>query len=254
MGYVLSVFDFLGAVVIYAVRTFAYLFTGRLNLRLTARQMEFLGVNTIPLAVMVLSFVGATICYLLAEELGKRGAANYTGGFLLVAMLREFIPVLTGVVMAGKAGAAITSEIGSMKISSQIDALRALSTDPHWFLTAPRVIALFIMLPVVGAFAGVAGFYAGYAMVHYKIGLSYASFSAHVSTFTVAGDFFTSLIKCLVFGVVVAAVGCFMGYRVKGGAAGVGREVTNSVVVSIVMIFGLDLVLLPLNHWLKEIL
>lgn len=253
MGYVLGVFDFLGAVVVYVARTLTYLFTGRLNLRLTTRQMEFLGVNTIPLAVLVLSFVGATICYLLAEELGKRGAAGYTGGFLLVAMLREFIPVLTGVVMAGKAGAAITSEIGSMKISSQIDALRALSTDPHWFLTAPRVVALLIMLPVVGAFAGVAGFYAGYAMVHTKIGLSYASFSSQVSTFAAAGDFFTCLIKCLIFGVVVAVVGCFMGYRVKGGAAGVGREVTNSVVVSIVMIFGLDLVLLPLNHWLKEI-
>lgn len=254
MGYVLGVFDFLGAVVVYVARTFAYLFTGRLNLRLTTRQMEFLGVNTIPLAVLVLSFVGATICYLLAEELGKRGAAGYTGGFLLVAMLREFIPVLTGVVMAGKAGAAITSEIGSMRISSQIDALRALSTDPHWFLTAPRVVALLIMLPVVGAFAGVVGYYAGYAMVHYKIGLSYASFSSQVSTFATAGDFFTCLIKCLIFGVVIAAVGCYMGYRVKGGAAGVGREVTNSVVVSIVMIFGLDLVLLPLNHWLKEII
>ncbi len=246
MGHLLGVFDFLGAIIIYFARTLGYLFTGKLNLRLTARQMEFLGVNTIPLAVLVLSFVGATMCYLLAEELGKRGAEGYTGGFLLVGLLREFIPVLTGVVMAGKAGAAITSEIGSMKISSQIDALRALSTDPHWFLTAPRVIALLVMLPLVGTFAGVSGFYAGYAMAHYKIGISYASFTSNLTAFTAANDFYACLVKCLVFGAVVATVGCFMGYRVKGGAAGVGREVTNSVVVSIVMIFGLDLVLLPI--------
>jgi len=245
MGYILGVFDFLGAIADYFWRTLSILARGRLNLKLTVRQMEFLGVNTIPLAMIVLAFVGATMCYLLAEELGKRGAASYTGGFLLVGLLREFIPVLTGVVMAGKAGAAITSEIGSMKISSQIDALRALSTDPHWFLTAPRVVALLIMLPVVGAFSGFAGFYSGYAMAHYKIGLSYASFTANLTTFVAANDFFACLVKCLVFGAVVATVGCFMGYRVQGGAAGVGREVTNSVVVSIVMVFGLDLLLLP---------
>lgn len=208
--------------------------------------MEFLGVNTIPLAMMVCAFVGATMSYLLAEELGKRGAANYTGGFLLVALLREFIPVLSGVVMAGKAGSAITSEIGSMKITSQIEALRALSTDPHWFLTAPRIIALLVMLPVVGVFSGFAGFYAGFAMANAKIGISYASYSLYINSFVVANDFFACFIKCLVFGIVVAAVGCYMGYRVEGGAAGVGREVTNSVVVSIVMIFGLDLLLLPI--------
>ncbi len=246
MGHILGLFDFLGAVVVYTARTLTYLFTGRLSWRLVARQMEFLGVNTIPLAMMVCAFVGATMSYLLAEELGKRGAANYTGGFLLVALLREFIPVLSGVVMAGKAGSAITSEIGSMKITSQIEALRALSTDPHWFLTAPRIIALLVMLPVVGVFSGFAGFYAGFAMANAKIGISYASYSLYINSFVVANDFFACFIKCLVFGIVVAAVGCYMGYRVEGGAAGVGREVTNSVVVSIVMIFGLDLLLLPI--------
>ncbi len=245
MGYTLGLFDFLGAVIIYIGRTMGYLFTGRLSWRLVARQMEFLGVNTIPLAMLVCSFVGATMCYLLADELGKRGAAGYTGGFLLVGLLREFIPVLSGVVMAGKAGSAITSELGSMKITSQIDALRALSTDPHWFLTAPRILALIVMLPIVGTFAGFGGFYAGYLMAHQKIGITYPNFTSHLTSFVAANDFFACLIKCLIFGAVVAAVGCYMGYRVEGGAAGVGREVTNSVVVSIVMIFGLDLLLLP---------
>jgi phospholipid/cholesterol/gamma-HCH transport system permease protein len=241
----LGVFDFLGAVVVYIGRTLGYIITGRLSWRLAARQMEFLGVNTVPLSMLVLSFVGAVMCYLLADELGKRGAAAYTGGFLLVALMREFIPVLAGVVMAGKAGSAITSEIGSMKISSQIDALRALSTDPHWFLTAPRIIALIIMLPIVGAFSGFAGFFAGYWMANMKIGISYANFTSHLTSFVDGSDFFACLVKCVTFGAVVAAVGCYMGYRVEGGAAGVGREVTNSVVVSIVMIFGLDLLLLP---------
>lgn len=245
MRYVLIALEFVGEMLIYFARTLWYFVTGKLNYFLTSRQMSALGVNSIPLGMLVLGFVGATISYLLAEELGKRGASAYVGGILLVAMLRELIPLLTGVVLAGKAGAAITSEIGSMRITSQIEALRALSTDPHWFLTAPRVFALLVMAPVVGVFGGFAGFYAGYFMAHHKIGLSYVSFTANLGRLVTTGDFLGCGLKLLIFGAVVAIVGCFMGYQVKRGAEDVGRAVTNSVVLSIVLIFGLDLLLLP---------
>ncbi|OPX22876.1 MAG: hypothetical protein B1H03_03270 [Planctomycetales bacterium 4484_113] len=238
--------EFVGDMVIYFARTIWYFLTGKLNYFLTSRQMSALGVNSIPLAMLVMGFVGATVSYLLAEELGKRGASAYVGGILLLALLRELIPLLTGVVLAGKAGAAITSEIGSMRITSQIDALRALSTDPHWFLTAPRVFALLVMSPVVGVFAGFAGFLAGYYMAFHKIGLSYAAYTANIAyPFVKLSDFRGCLVKLLIFGAVVAIVGCFMGYQVKRGAEDVGRAVTNSVVLSIVLIFGLDLLLLP---------
>jgi len=246
MRYVVVALEFLGDVVIYFARTIWYFVTGRLNYFLTSRQMSALGVNSIPLGMLVLGFVGATVSYLLAEELGKRGASAYVGGILLLAMLRELIPLLSGVVLAGKAGAAITSEIGSMRITSQIDALRALSTDPHWFLTAPRVFALLVMSPVVGVFGGFAGFYSGYYMARQKIGLSFATYTANVThPFVEWSDFRGCLVKLLIFGAVVAIVGCFMGYQVKRGAEEVGRMVTNSVVLSIVLVFALDLALLP---------
>ncbi len=245
MKYALNALDFVGGLGVYLWRTLYFLATGKLNYRLTTRQMDLLGINSVPLAMLVLAFVGATVTYLLVEELGKRGLSSYIGGFLLVGLLRELIPILTGVVLAGKAGAAITSEIGSMKITSQIDALEALSTDPHWFLTAPRVIALIITTPVVGTFAGFAGFYAGYFMVYAKLGMPFAGYVANIDKFVTDNDFFACLIKLIIFGAVVAITGCFMGYRVEGGAEGVGKYVTLSVVLSIVLIFGLDLLLLP---------
>lgn len=245
MRYALDALDYTGGLALYLWRTFYFLITGRLNLNLTLRQMNFLGINSIPLAVLVLCFVGATVSYLLAEELGKRGASAYVGGFLLVAILRELLPVLTGIVLAGKAGAAITSEIGSMKITSQIDALEALSTDPHWFLTAPRVFALVVTTPVVGVFSGFAGFYTGYFMAHRKIGIPMATFVSNLDRFVSERDFFACLVKLILFGAVVAVTGCYMGYRVEGSAESLGRCVTLSVVLAIVLIFGLDLLLLP---------
>ncbi len=244
MKHVIEALDFVGGTVIYLWRTLFFLFTGKLNLRLTLRQMDLLGMNSIPLAMLVLAFVGATVSYLLSEELGKRGAGAYVGGFLLIGLLRELLPILTGIVLAGKAGSAITSEIGSMKITSQLDALRALSTDPHWFLTAPRVLALILAAPIVGVFSGFSGFYAGYYMAHLRLGISLAGFVANLDKFVSERDFVACLIKLVMFGAVVGIVGCYMGYRVEGGASGVGKAVTYSVVLSIALIFFLDLIML----------
>ena len=245
MRYVLNTADFIGSFVLYIYRIFSFIVSFRLSSSLTLKQFEFLGTNSIPLAVLVLSFVGATVSYLLAEELGKRGAGAYVGGFLLVGLLRELLPILTGIVLAGKAGAAITSEIGTMKITSQIEAMESLSTDPHWFLTAPRVVALTLASTIVGVFAGFAGFYSGYLMAYQKLGISFATFTAHLDRFVSARDFFACLVKLVLFGLVVAFVGCYLGYKVEGGASGVGKAVTYSVVLSIALIFALDLLLLP---------
>jgi len=245
MRYVLNTADFIGSFVLYIYRILRFIASFRLSFSLTLRQFEFLGTNSIPLAVLVLSFVGATVSYLLAEELGKRGAGAYVGGFLLVGLLRELLPILTGIVLAGKAGAAITSEIGSMKITSQIEAMESLSTDPHWFLTAPRVVALTIASPIVAVFSGFASFYSGYLMAYRKLGISFATFTAHLDRFVDPRDFYACLVKLLLFGLLVGVVGCYLGYKVEGGASGVGKAVTYSVVLSIALIFALDLLLLP---------
>ena len=226
-------------------KMFRLIVRGRVNYRLLVIQMAQLGVNSIPISCLVMAFVGASLTYILAGEFVKRGAGWAVGAMLLLVLLREMIPVLTSVVMAGFVGASITSEIGSMEITEQIDALKALSTDPDWYLTLPRMLGVVLMMPIIGAFAGYAAFFSGYLMAHTRTGLNYPLFMFAVPKFVEFSDYRACLIKLVIFGATVALVGCYYGFNTKGGAAGVGRAVTASVVTSIVLIFALDLILMP---------
>ena len=156
------------------------------------------------------------------------------------------IPVLTGVVLAGKVGASITSEIGTMKISEQLDALKALATDPDWYLTIPRVLGLVLMAPVVAAFSGYAGFFAGYLMAWDQISLQYVTYVAEIPKFVQVSDFRACMIKTVVFAATVGITACHHGFTASKGASGVGQAVTLSVTNSIVLIFALDLILMPI--------
>jgi phospholipid/cholesterol/gamma-HCH transport system permease protein len=237
-----AVCDFIGGIALLAWRVLKLIFKGRVNLSLLLQQMALLGYNSIFIAVLVLSFVGAVFTYVLSDELSSRGAGNLVGGLLLLIMLRELLPLVVSVVMAGKIGAAITSEIGTMKISEQLDALKALSTDPDWYLTTPRVLAGILMTPVVAIFAGYGCWYAGYWMAKVNTGMSYATFRSQVTILVGYPDFTVGFVKCMVFGMVVVLTACFYGYRAYGGAAGVGRAVTESVTMNIILIYALDLV------------
>lgn len=243
MKYVISMLEFVGGVTILAWRVLRLLVTGRVNFSLLIPQMATLGVNSIPISMLVLGFAGAVITLILAPELSDRGAGSMMGGLLLLVLLREFIPVFTGVVLAGKIGASITSEIGTMKITEQLDALKALSTDPDWYLSTPRVLAGMLMTPVIAVFAGYAGWIGGYYTAHKSTGISYALFHSSVSMLVEPSDYRICAIKCIVFSAVIVLTACFVGYRAEGGAAGVGRAVTNSVVANIVLLFAFDLML-----------
>jgi len=243
LKYVINMLEFIGGVAILAWRVIKLVFTGRANFGLLLPQMAFLGVNSIPISMLVLGFAGAVITLILAPELQERGAGHMMGGLLLVVLLREFIPVFTGVVLAGKIGASITSEIGTMKITEQLDALKALSTDPDWYLTMPRVLAGVLMTPVIAVFAGYAGWYGGFYTAHKSTDISYELFRSSTDFLVDDKDYHTCLIKCMVFSAVIVLTACYIGYRARGGAAGVGRAVTNSVVANIVLLFAFDLLL-----------
>jgi phospholipid/cholesterol/gamma-HCH transport system permease protein len=208
--------------------------------------MVALAINSIPIACVVLGFAGATFCYVLTYELGKYGQAGIVGGLLLATLLRELLPAFTAIVLAGRSGAAITSEIGSMKISEQLDALSALSTDPDWYLTLPRVLAGVLMMPFVNVFAGYTAWYAGYWVAHRRNGMTYTAFSSSVQQIVDIKHFNTCVIKSIVFSIVLVLVACHYGFKAQGGAAGVGKVVTRSVVMNIVMIFALDLLITAL--------
>ncbi len=240
-----DIFALIGAVALLLVRCSARIATLRVNPALLIRQMALLGVDTIPIAALVQSFVGASLSYVMARELAERGAQLLLPGSILLIELRELLPVLTAVVFAGKVGASITAEIGAMRVTEQIDALRTLHVDPDWYLTIPRLLAALIMMPVVAVFAGYAGYYSAWFMAKAQIGMSLSTFVQYSGLFVDVWDYYASLIKLLVFASTVTLVAVVYGYRSTGGAAGVGRAVTASVTTSIVLIFALDLILLP---------
>jgi phospholipid/cholesterol/gamma-HCH transport system permease protein len=243
LKYLQGMLEFIGGVTILTGNVLRLLLRGRLSFSLLVQQMATLGVNSIPIAMLVLCFASAVFTWLIAKELAEKGVGHLTGGLLMIVLLREFIPVFTGIALAGKIGAPITSEIGTMKISEQLDALKALSTDPDWYLTLPRVLGGMLMMPVVAVFAGYGGWFAGYLTAHAQIDVSYALFKSSVSALVDSGDYVMCVVKCVVFSAVIVLTACYMGYRAEGGAAGVGRAVTNSVVVNIVLLFVFDLVL-----------
>lgn len=245
MRYVYSALEFVGGIAILWWRLAKLIVRGQVSFPLLLQQMVTLGINSIPISVMVLSFSGAIFTFILADNLVERGAGSMLGGLLLVVLLRDFIPVFTGIVLAGKIGASITSEIGSMKTSEQLDALKALSTDPDWYLYLPRVLGGTLMMPVIATFAGYGGWYAGYLTANSQVGMAYATFTANISLVDMK-DFTICLVKSLVFATTIVLTACHMGSNCRPGAAGVGRAVTNSVVVNIVLLFALDLLLTAL--------
>jgi phospholipid/cholesterol/gamma-HCH transport system permease protein len=246
LRYMETLLEFAGSITLLATRVLRFAFSGRVNGALLLHQMVLLGINSIPIGIMVLGFGGSVFTFVLAREMDQRGAGSLVGGIMLLILLREIIPLFVGIVLAGKVGAAITSELGSMQISQQLDALRALSTDPHWFLTTPRVLAGILMTPVVAVFAGYSAWWTGYYTAHLQVGMSYNAFTSSVRMLVDEKDFFMCFIKCAVFGASIVLTACHFGYTSRGGAAGVGRGVTNGVTINIALLFALDLLITAL--------
>ena len=209
----------------------------RMNLRHVIYQMSHLGVDTMPIVFMMIVFTGMVMVWQTSPALARAGAQSTTGGFVALAMFRELGPVLSAVVMAGRVGAAITAEIGSMKVTEQIDALRVMATDPIGYLVVPRFVACILMTPMVVTFANLMGIAGGFLVATVYTNVGPYTFMHSIETFTVFSDFTGGLIKSMFFGGIVAIVGCLKGMGAKGGAEGVGNATTSSVVTSIVWIF-----------------
>jgi phospholipid/cholesterol/gamma-HCH transport system permease protein len=207
------------------------------SIRETIKQMTKLGVDSLPIVVVTTTAAGMVFAVQTAQEFAKLGASDSVGAIVTIAMGRELVPILSGVVVAGRVGAAITAEIGSMKVTEQIDALRVMAVSPAVYLVAPRILACVLMLPVLGIFANVVGSWGGYFVAHAYAGVTSYSYLNSIKVFCVPFDIVGGLIKCMFFGCIVATVGCHKGLNAVSGAEGVGIATTGSVVLSIIMIF-----------------
>jgi phospholipid/cholesterol/gamma-HCH transport system permease protein len=239
---VFSAFDFFGDCVLLLVRSLSYLARGRVGLRRTAQQMAVAGSGSLPIVVVTLLCVGMAWGWHTAVLMVRFGASSYFGGGTAVAIARELGPALCGVVVAARVGSAFAAELGTMTVTEQVDALRALAISPIRFLVLPRLIACVIMLPILAVIADAAGILGAFA-VSAHFGVSSGEYIASVQQWLSPRDLYGGVAKTVVFGLIIALVGCRQGLRATAGAAGVGRATTSAVVLSIVLIYAANLLL-----------
>lgn len=236
-GPVIRFFEQVGQVTKLILETLYYVICGEIDFKEVVKQMLALGVQSIPIVLTVSGFTGMVFSLQVSQEFERFGAASLIGQLLSLAVVRELGPVLTGVVVAGRAGSAIAAEIGTMKITEQVDALRALATSPTQYLVVPRFMACLIMLPVLTVFANLFGMIGGYLVAVYQIGVVPQVFFESSVNFIRLYDLFCSLIKAAVFGVIIVFASCVQGLNTEKGAQGVGDSAIASVVNGMIGVF-----------------
>ncbi|MCQ9206589.1 MAG: ABC transporter permease [Omnitrophica bacterium] len=206
-------------------------------------QMVFIGVRSVIIVFFVAFFTGIVIAMQSAYQLAQLGGTIYVAAMVSVTMARELGPVLTALVVAGRIGAAITAELGTMKVSEQIEALDVLALNPVRFLVVPRFLALLIMLPCLTVMSDLVGMVGGFLVGVYNLGLNPYRYIDVSFEFLVWRDIWTGVLKSVVFAITIAIIGCYMGLNTTGGAEGVGKYTTLSVVTSFILIVLFDCIL-----------
>src|SRR3989338_3691572 len=206
-------------------------------------QMVFAGVGSMAIASFVSFFTGIVIAMQSAYQFSRFGANIYVAPMVSVGLARELGPVLTALVVAGRVGAAITAELGTMKVTEQIEALDTMALNPIRFLVVPRFLSLLVMLPCLVIFADIVGIFGGFLVCVFNLRLDPYRYLTFSFQFMAWKDVWTGLVKSVVFGITISMIGCYMGLNTKGGAEGVGRSTTLSVVTSFVLIVLFDCVL-----------
>jgi len=228
----------IGKIVLLLMQTINILYRrGVLDWKMLINQMVEVGVNSLPITLLIALFTGIVIGLQTALQFARFGALSMLGGVVALTFARELAPVLTGVVVAGRVGSSFTAEIGSMKVTEQIDALRALAVHPLAYLVLPRLLSCLFMLPILVLFANIIGVMGGYWMSHIYTGIDFRTYVDSIALLLTPGDIWGGLYKAFFFGLIIALIGCYKGLNVQGGASGVGRATTQSVVVSIILIF-----------------
>lgn len=208
-------------------------------------QMAFVGVNSIPIVALTTMFSGAVLALYSSDMLMRYGAGSLTGSLVGLAVTREVAPVLAGIMVAARCGSSMAAQIGQMAVTEQVDALRSLNVQPINYLVVPRLVACVLGLPIlclIGCYAGILG---GLWVSQYA-GVPQESFLNSLRQFVQPWDFLGGMIKTLVFGLIVSVVACQQGLRTKDGAVGVGRATTNTVVISMVLIYVANFILAAL--------
>ncbi len=229
-----------GSVLIFFFQTLRWTFSRPFYAKSVLKQMEQIGFNSIPVVITTALSTGMVLALQSYTGFKRFGAETLIGSVVALSMTRELGPVLTGLMVAGRAGAAMAAELGTMRVTEQIDALSTLATNPMKYLVVPRFIASTVMmffLTILGMMIGIIG---GYFVGVKVLGSNPVTYIDNSINNTEVKDIWYGLIKALVFGAVVGLIGCYKGFHTEGGAEGVGKATTGAVVVSCMLILILD--------------
>lgn len=207
------------------------------------QQCISIGVKSFPIAALTSVFVGMVMVLQTGVQLTKFGSKTYVPGISFIANAREMVPAFCAMVVGARVAASITAEIGTMKVTEQLDAMDILNVDPVRYLGQPRLIAMTLMLPLISAVCLVTGYLGGMAVGHAALSIDSHAYYNTTLKFALVSDVYGGLIKTVVFGMIIAYTGCFYGFNTGGGAAGVGRATTNSVVLTMILILIFDYLL-----------
>lgn len=239
---VIDIVETLGAFVIFSGQTFRFVVARPFDFSALMHQLNEIGVKSIPVGVVSSFFVGMVMALQLGGPMEEQiqGISAYMGGGISLAMVRELAPVLTAVLLAGRVGSSIAAEVGTMKVTEQIDALTTLATNPIHFLSVPRFLASLISLPLVTMMAIAVGVLGGAIISNISLDIPFLIYFENARQLVYFTDVLSGIMKTFFFGAEIALIAAFTGFRARGGAEGVGQATIQAVVFSFMMIIVSD--------------
>jgi phospholipid/cholesterol/gamma-HCH transport system permease protein len=243
---VLDALALLGELGIFAASGVSHIFRPPYYPRMVGRALMEIGFYSLPVVALTALFTGMVLALQSYTGFSRFNAESAIASVVVLSVTRELGPVLAGLMVSGRAGAAMAAELGTMRVTDQIDALSTLSTEPMKYLVAPRLLAGIIAMPLLVAIADILGVMGGFLVASIKLGFNPNTYLINTFSNLRTDDVVSGLIKAAVFGFIIALMGCFNGYRSKGGAQGVGAATTSAVVASSILILALDYVLTQL--------
>ncbi|MCD4782040.1 MAG: ABC transporter permease [Candidatus Omnitrophica bacterium] len=241
---------YLGALSLLLYETVCWIFVPPFKGERILCQMMRVGPGSFFIASLISLFMGMIMALQMASLMVEMNAEIYIPSIVAISLTRELAPVLTSLIVAGRIGAGITAELGSMVVTEQVDALKAFAVNPVKYLVVPRFLALIIMLPLLTVFADIIGIVGGFLICVFKLYINPALYMTMVVQALEIRDVSTGLIKTLMFGVVIAMVGCYEGLNIRGGSEGVGKATTASVVISFILIIMVDCVFTTMFYFI----
>lgn len=249
-GRVVYYVDYVGALTRLFFKTLYWIFVPPIKQERLYQQARTIGVDSLPIVSLVALFIGVILALQTAYQMQKLSSEIYIANIIALSIVRELGPVITSLIVAGRCGAAVTAELGTMKVTEQIDALETLATNPVKYLVVPRFLAFTFMLPLLTLYANIIGIIGGYLICVYRLGIPSSMYLRMTFDALQIKDLVTGLIKTLVFGMIIAMVGCLEGMRTEGGAEGVGKSTTIAVVTSFILIIAADCVFTAIFYFI----